>query len=136
MPKEIKKINFTQAVGRRKSATARVRIYKGKGKSSVNGLAPEKYFPNPLAKDVWLTPFEIIDQKSDFFFSAKIIGGGKKGQLKALTLAIARSLAKLDKEYGPLLKKAGLLTRDARIRERRKVGMGGKSRRKRQSPKR
>jgi len=69
--------------------------------------------------------------------SVNVTGGGVMGQLDAVTHGIARALAKVDKEeFRPVLKKAGLLTRDSRIRERRKVGMGGKARRKKQSPKR
>jgi len=84
-----------------------------------------------------LTPFKITQTDDRFVVSALIRGGGKNGQLEAFVHAISRAIEKTDKEtMRPLLKKPGFLTRDARIRERRKVGTGGKSRRLKQSPKR
>ncbi len=137
MVKRNKKKDYTYAVGRRRSASARVRLYRGKGESTVNGKVVTDYFPGVLAENKWKKPFRVIDEMDKFYFSAKVIGGGKQGQLGAVVLGIARTLAKLEVEkYRIPLKKAGLLTRDARIRERRKVGTGGKARRKKQSPKR
>lgn len=136
---EIQKKNteFTVAVGRRREAVARVRLYKGSGESVVNGQPFDKYFPGEVASVKWNRPFVATDALGKFWVSIKVEGGGKGGQLDAAVHGIARSLAAFDLEkYRTPLKKAKLLTRDPRTRERRKVGMGGKARRKKQSPKR
>lgn len=136
MPK-LKKTDFIYAVGRRKSASARVRLYKGKGESTVNGESADKYFDSPVFKMVWNKAFKQIDVSEAYYASVRVVGGGKKGQLDAVVHGISRALAKVEKsKFRPLLKKAGLLTRDSRIRERRKIGTGGKARREKQSPKR
>ena len=132
-----KKLNYTFAVGRRKSASARVRLFSGKGESTVNALPIDKYFPGPANRTLWERPFELTDSVGKYYVSVKVEGGGKDGQLDAVVHGISRALSLANKEvHRRPLKKAGLLTRDARIRERRKVGKGGKSRRKKQSPKR
>ena len=132
-----KKINYTYAVGRRRSASARVRLFRGKGDNTVNGKPVSEYFPGIIAKDKWTKPFKLTETSDKYYISAKVVGGGKNGQLDAVVHGIARALAKAkeDKFRSPL-KKAGLLTRDSRVRERRKVGTGGRARRKKQSPKR
>jgi small subunit ribosomal protein S9 len=136
MPR-IKRINYTYAVGRRKSASARVRLHKGDKESTVNNIVIGKYFNISKYESLWKKPFEVTDTLGRYFITAKVQGGGKRGQLEAVTHGIARAFARLNPEkYRKLLKKEGLLKRDSRIRERRKVGMGGKSRRKKQSPKR
>jgi len=136
MPKK-KKIDYTYAVGRRRTASARVRLFKGKGKSIVNDTPIEKYFPGAIYKNAYTKPFELTETLGKYYVTVRVVGGGSKGQLGATVHGIARALSKLDTEtLRPPLKKAGLLTRDPRKRERRKVGMGGKARRKRQSPKR
>ena len=122
---------YTFAVGIRKSASARVRLYKGAGESTING---NKIIANliQLAK-----PFKLTGTEGKFFFTAKVAGGGKEGQMEAIIHGIARALTKLDPEkFRVTLKKANLLTRDSRVRLRRMVGTGGKARRKKQSPKR
>ncbi len=132
-----KKQNYTYGTGRRRIASARVRVFKGKGESLVNDKPVEKYFPGEINKSFYLKPFILTEIQEKYYFTAKIAGGGVKGQLDALVHGISRALTKSDpKKFRPTLKKAGLLTRDARTRERRKVGMGGKSRRQKQSPKR
>jgi small subunit ribosomal protein S9 len=131
-----KKLNFTFGVGRRKESVARVHIFKGKEESLVNGVPVGKYFFGELGKSFWEKPFILTGVQGKYYFSAKVSGGGKKSQLAALSLGIARSLNKVKTEFRPILKKAGLLTRDARVRQRRMVGTGGKARRKKQSPKR
>ena len=147
-----KKVNdkYTYAHGKRKEAVARVRLYKPtggkvklfekefkKGDIVVNGKLIEEYFNfkpyapryNKLLRDVGVG--------DDFVISARVIGGGISGQLDAIVHGIARALDKLDTEkYHPILKPMGALTRDARTRERRKVGNAGKARRKKSSPKR
>ena len=129
--------NFIYAVGRRRDASARVRLYKGVGPSLVNNIPLEKYFPGKVNKLLWEKPFKLTDTLSKYYITVKVKGGGKVGQLGAVIHGIARALSKSDKQlFRPTLKKAGLLTRDSRTRERRKVGTGGKARRKKQSPKR
>lgn len=132
-----KKPNWTYTVGRRRSASARIRLFKDKGENLVNGKPIEKYFPGSVAAVKWEMPFKITDTQEKYYVTVKVVGGGKNGQLEAVVHGIAKALAKAnEKKFRPSLKKAGLLTRDARIRERRKVGTGGKARRKKQSPKR
>lgn len=129
--------NYTYAVGRRKMSSARVRLFKGKGENTVNSQSAQKYFPQEVAQKVLTKPFEVTDTLDKYYFSGRIMGGGKEGQLEALVLGIARALAKISPEkFKIILRKENLLTRDSRTRQRRMVGMGGKSRRKKQSPKR
>ena len=132
-----KKLNYTYAVGRRKEAKARVRLFHGKGKNLVNGISIEKYFPGKVMELIWKKPFELSETYEKYYVTVKVKGGGSRGQLDAVVLGISRALASVkERKYRQVLKKQGLLTRDSRIRERRKVGMGGKARRKKQSPKR
>ncbi len=131
------KKEYAYAVGRRRSASARVRLYRGKGKSTVNEMSIEDYFPGAISQDVWSKPFRVADVLDGFYVTVRVVGGGKKGQLDAVTHGIARALAIVNKEeYRLALKEAGLITRDARVKERRKTGTGGKARRQKQSPKR
>lgn len=125
----------SHGVGRRKEATASVRLIAGSGQIIVNGQSVQDYFPGPVAKIRYEQPFTVTGvQKYDA--TAVIKGGGTTGQLDALVLGISRALVALKAEYRPLLRQAGLLTRDSRTRQRRMVGMGGKARRRKQSPKR
>jgi len=137
MPTKLKKVNYFYAVGRRKTSVARVRIFSGKGDSTVNGLPAGKYFEGEIAKKALAKPFGATETSDKYYFTARVTGGGKEGQLSSLVLAIARALVKIsDEKNRPTLRKLNLLTRDSRVRQRRMVGMGGKSRRKKQSPKR
>ena len=138
MAKVIGKKDYTYAVGRRKSSSARVRLHKGKGEQNeVNGLPIGQYFPGKVMASHWEAPFRITDTKESFYMTAKVVGGGKNGQLEAVVHGIARAFAKLDPDkYRSPLKQAGLLTRDPRERERRKPGTGGRARKQKQSPKR
>jgi len=132
-----KKKNFTYAVGRRRSASARVRLHKGKEQNLVNGEPIGKYFFGDVLKSKWEMPFKLTDTVGKYYITVKVVGGGKNGQLDAVVHGTARAFSKLNSEkFRSPLKKAGLLTRDSRTRERRKVGTGGKARRKKQSPKR
>lgn len=127
---------FVYAVGRRKEAAARVRLFKGKEESMVNGKSAKDYFPTGLQTTVF-RPLQVTESQEKYYFTAKILGGGARGQADALALGVARALVATDgEEYKGKLKNLGLLTRDPRIRQRRMVGMGGKARRKKQSPKR
>lgn len=136
MPKT-KKTKYTYAKGRRKSSSARIRLHKGKGENEINTTPVSKYFPGEVNRVAFEKPFELTGTKSKYYVTVRVVGGGKKGQLDAVVHGIARALAKENKDkFRAPLKSAGLLTRDSRVRERRKVGTGGKARRKKQSPKR
>lgn len=139
-----KSSNYTYAVGRRKTANARVRIYKSASvpgmegvQLSVNGKPAEVYFPGETAKAAYRKPFILTETLNKMSASVVVAGSGKMGQLDAVVHGIARALALLDRDaYRTILKPAGLLTRDARTRQRRMIGTGGKARRAKQSPKR
>ncbi len=112
------------ATGRRKEAVARVRIVPGTGKWTVNGRTLDSYFPNKLHQQVVNEPFTNTDLVDRFDVIARIHGGGITGQAGALRLGVARCLNAIDVEANrPSLKKAGLLTRDARVIERKKAGL-------------
>jgi len=130
------KKSYTSSVGRRKSAVANIKLFSGKGPSIVNSLSLEKYFPTKTEKIVYEKPFEVTKTLGKYYLQAKIIGGGKTGQVQALSLAISRCLVKINESFRSDLRANGLLTVDSRIKERRMVGTGGKSRRQKQSPKR
>lgn len=124
-------------VGRRKEALAKIRLMPGQGQVTVNGHSVAEYFPGTILQKQYNRPFEITQTSGKFNISIKVEGGGKAAQLGAIIHGISRALAKLeDKKFRPLLKKAGLLTRDARVKERRKYGHAQKARAKKQSPKR
>jgi small subunit ribosomal protein S9 len=128
---------YTYAYGRRKSAIATVKLFPKDGDSTVNGLPVDKYFASLVHQDGHLLPFTATNTLGKFHFIAKVIGGGKQGQIEALILAISRCLRKVNSVINtPLLRQFGLLTVDSRVRERRMVGTGGKARRQKQSPKR
>ena len=112
------------ATGRRKEAVARVRIVPGTGQWTVNGRTLESYFPNKLHQQVVNEPFTTLQLEGRFDVIARIHGGGITGQAGALRLGVARCLNAIDVETNrPSLKKAGLLTRDARVIERKKAGL-------------
>jgi len=112
------------ATGRRKEAVARVRIVPGTGEWTVNGRTLESYFPNKLHQQVVNEPFANLQLEGRFDVIARIHGGGITGQAGALRLGVARCLNAIDVEVNrPSLKKAGLLTRDARVIERKKAGL-------------
>jgi small subunit ribosomal protein S9 len=112
------------ATGRRKEAVARVRLVPGTGQWTVNGRTLESYFPNKLHQQVVNEPFVTTDLVGRFDVIARIHGGGITGQAGALRLGVARALNAVDVDANrPSLKKAGLLTRDARVIERKKAGL-------------
>lgn len=150
MPKK-KEIKYYEGLGRRKEAVARVRLYiipPKQEKIEIDGLSIKRgeiyvnkkkiadYFPGLVAKTKYLLPLKLTECEDRFAISILAKGGGKKGQLDAVVLGMARALLLVNPEYRPILKKHKLLTRDPRERERRKVGTGGKARREKQSPKR
>jgi small subunit ribosomal protein S9 len=112
------------APGRRKEAIARVRIVPGRGQWLINGRALEDYFPNKVHQQIVSEPFSTAAVPGSYDVIARIHGGGVTGQAGALRLGIARCLNSVDEEASrPSLKKAGMLTRDARIKERKKAGL-------------
>lgn len=112
------------AVGRRKEAVARVRIVPGSGNWTINGRTLEDYFPNKLHQQTVNEPFVIAGLVGAYDVIVRIDGGGITGQAGALRLGIARALNAVDAEASrPALKKAGMLSRDARIKERKKAGL-------------
>jgi small subunit ribosomal protein S9 len=112
------------AVGRRKQAIARVRLVPGTGTYTVNGRTLEEYFPNKLHQQLINDPFTVLDLGGGYDVIARITGGGPSGQAGALRLGIARSLNQIDEENNrAVLKKAGFLSRDARVKERKKAGL-------------
>lgn len=137
MAKKTNNKDFTFAVGRRKESIARVRLYAGKNESVVNGQPVDKYFPGSTSQVLIARPFKATGVDNKYWVSIKVAGGGKNSQLGAVVLGISRALSLVDSaKFRSPLKRLGLLTRDARARERRKVGTGGRARRKKQSPKR
>ncbi|PIP74411.1 MAG: 30S ribosomal protein S9 [Candidatus Levybacteria bacterium CG_4_9_14_3_um_filter_35_16] len=143
------KKGFIFAVGRRKDAVARVRLYEiskdmpliaeekvKKGEIFVNDKRIENYFSGKIAPLIYLEPLRITNNLDKYAITVKVVGGGQRGQLIAVVHGISRALSAIDIKNRQILKKKGLLTRDPRVRQRRNVGMGGKSRRAKQSPKR
>lgn len=141
--------DFMFAVGRRRAAVARVRIYSRipdglkfgeyivkKGDIVVNGRNVTEYFSGAASKATYENPLKVTDSLNKYSITARVQGGGQQSQLGAFVLGISRALSAIDETSRPVLRKSNLLTRDPRVRERRKVGMGGKSRARKQSPKR
>ena len=114
---------FFWGTGRRKAATARVRICRGEGKIIVNKRAFEEYFPIPLTRKIIVQPLATTETMGRFDIYANISGGGSTGQSGALRHGIARALVKFNEEFRSPLKKNGFLTRDPRMKERKKYGL-------------
>ena len=110
-------------VGRRKEAIVRVRLVPGSGNFKLNGRTIEDYFPNKVHQQLIREPFVTLDKNDQYDVIASLSGGGITGQAGALRLAIARALIGIEAEDRPALKKAGFLTRDARVKERKKYGL-------------
>ena len=113
------------ATGKRKTAVARVWIYPGSGEITVNGKGFDDYFDIAVARLVVNEPFEVTGTLGKIDVKATVRGGGKNGQAEALRHGIAKALQTMDPDMRPALKKAGLLTRDARAKERKKYGLAG-----------
>lgn len=137
--KEASPVSYYEAVGRRKTASARARLYvsANKGEFTVNGKPVEKFFPGEVYKKMYQEPFRTTNTMSRFAVSVTTTGGGLTGQLGATIHALSRALIKVDEEkFRPILKKRGFLMRDPRAKQRRKAGYAGKARARKQSPKR
>src|SRR5476649_1523589 len=144
------KRDYIYAHGRQKQAVARVRLYPTVGEDQmwgehpvikeqilVNEMPIEHYFAGPVAKAQYVEPLTLTNTFNRYAVTVKVTGGGHNGQLDAVIKGIANALASADPiKYRDILKKKGFLTRDARVKERRKVGRGGKARAQKQSPKR
>lgn len=131
-----KAAEYTYALGRRKSATARVRLYKGKGSITVNGKTADEYFASSayLLREI-NKPFTVLEKEGQYDVTVLVEGGGSAGQADAIRLGIAKSLVVLNEDYKATLKRADLLSRDPRERERKKFGLKG-ARKQRQFTKR
>ena len=114
---------LAMTVGRRKTSVVRVRLREGTGKVTLNGRALEDYFPTMANRLRVLEPMKVAGVEGRFDVEAKLEGGGVTGQVDGIRLAIARALIDNDLTLRPALKKAGLLTRDARAVERKKYGL-------------
>jgi small subunit ribosomal protein S9 len=110
-------------VGRRKEAVVRVRLLPGTGQFRLNGRTLEQYFPNKVHQQLIREPFVTLEKDGQYDVVASLRGGGTTGQAGALRLAIARALITLEPDDRPALKKAGFLTRDPRVKERKKYGL-------------
>jgi small subunit ribosomal protein S9 len=109
--------------GRRKKAVARVRLVPGSGNISINSRNFENFFPNKTSRLIVLQPMELTDMTGRFDIICRVDGGGVTGQAGAIRLGIARALIKANTELRPSLKRAGFLTRDPRMTERKKYGL-------------
>ncbi len=117
--------DLARTVGRRKEAVVRVRLVPGTGQYKLNGRTLAEYFPNKVHQQAINEPFVTLEKTEQYDVIARLHGGGISGQAGALRLGIARALQEIEPDDRPALKKAGFLTRDARIKERKKYGQKG-----------
>lgn len=135
--KFVPKSAYVEGIGRRKTAVARVRIYEESGDFLVNGMSVGEYFKGiHNAPGLYNHPLQLTDTQGNWAINVVVNGSGIRAQLEAVVHGVSRALLKKSADYRSVLRTNGLLTRDDRMKETRKVGMGGKARRKRQSPKR
>lgn len=128
--------NYYYALGRRKSSTASIRLQKGKGTITINGKPASDYFDGSKTLLSKLNkPFAVLEIENTFDVSAKVSGGGYTGQVDAIVLGVSKAFALMNEELKPTLKKADLLGRDPREKERKKFGLRG-ARKQRQFTKR
>jgi small subunit ribosomal protein S9 len=112
-----------QTTGRRKESVARVRFHDGSGQVTLNGKPLEAYFPTMATRMRVMEPLSLTQTQGRYDIDATLAGGGTTGQADALRLGISRALIELDPELRPVLKKAGMLTRDSRVVESKKYGL-------------
>lgn len=143
-------VSYYEGIGRRKESSARVRLYVvadtpvtvqgksvNKGDVVINGRPSEAYFRSTVLQKQFMEPFRTTNTIGRFAVTITTAGGGIAGQMGAAILGVSRALEKVDKEkFRPILKKRGFMSRDSRIKQRRKAGYAGKSRARKQSPKR
>lgn len=123
MPRVKKDTNVFTATGRRKTSIARVRMMNGKGTITINGKSLDEYLPSEVLKAMVKQPLDITNTNGKFDVIIKVEGGGLSGQAGAIRHGIARALVKASEENKPLVKQAGFLTRDSRMKERKKPGL-------------
>jgi small subunit ribosomal protein S9 len=130
-PKTAKKVGapknapLSHGVGRRKKSVARVWLRRGTGVMSVNGMEYTQYFDTDITRSAAQSPFKIVPTGANYDVTVTVNGGGKNGQADAVKLGIARAMVLLDEAIRPTLRKNGLLTVDARVKERKKYGQRG-----------
>lgn len=127
---------YIYAHGRRKEAAARVRLFKGPGEIIVNGKPFGEYFSGQVAKSRLESFSKVVKNLGTYYATIRVNGSGKSSQLDAVINGLARSFSLRDAETKPSLRRAGYITRDPRVKERRKYGMAQKARKGKQSPKR
>ena len=115
---------YYEGIGRRKAASARVRLFPGgTGHVIINDKDASDYLPRMGDVDIMMLPLQLIEQESSYDITVHVKGGGVTGQRDAIMLGIARALLKIDPDLRPQLRKAGFLSRDARVKERKKPGL-------------
>lgn len=114
---------FNYGTGRRKTATARTRLYPGTGSIEINGRAYEEFFPRKTLQMIIRQPLVLTKNLDKFDIKVNVAGGGISGQAEAVRHGITRALLEIDPELRPALKRAGFITRDARKKERKKYGL-------------
>ena len=115
--------NIYYGTGRRKNAVARVRILPGKGNITINGISLEEYMPTDVARIIVKQPLVVTNTEGKYDLIVKVVGGGFSGQAGAIRHGLSRALVKANAEYKPALKAAGFMTRDPRMKERKKPGL-------------
>ena len=123
MTKITKQPDVYRSIGRRKGAAARVKVDKGAGAITVNGVAYTQYFPYFEWQQIVSAPLKALSKEKDLDISVRVVGGGKKGQATAVQHGIARALILWNEDFKKTLKSLGFLTRDARVKERKKFGL-------------
>ena len=126
---------YVEGIGRRKTSSARVRIFAGDKVSVVNGKPVDEYFSAEGAVNDLMRPLQIVSLEGKYYFTAKVVGGGLTGQLDSVRLGLARALYAMDETLKPALRQANMITRDSRIVERKKPSFR-KARKKEQFSKR
>ena len=127
---------YIATVGRRKTSIARVRLYTGSGDNVINDKSVSSFFGDVGLHPIVFRPLDLLEKRDSVHFTVKVVGGGSHSQAEAIAHGLSRAMLKADVSNKDALRKAGLLTRDDRMRETRKIGTGGKARRAKQSPKR
>lgn len=125
-----------QSTGRRKEAVARVRLVEGKSQMMVNGKLISEVFRGPILQKKYQQPLEVTKTLGKYTATIRVVGGGTFAQVDAIALGLSRSLAKISDDYKKTLREFGLMTRDARAKERLKYGLAHAARAQKQSPKR
>jgi small subunit ribosomal protein S9 len=117
-------IQYYEGIGRRKASTARVRIFPGgTGRMTINDKEAQEYLPRAGDYEIMIQPLTLIGQERSYDVSVHVLGGGISGQRDAIRLGLARALIELDPELKSTLRQAGLVTRDPRVKERKKPGL-------------